>query len=72
MDEVTQQNTALVEEAAAASAAMGEEANHLKRLVSFFSMDNTDSVTSTIADSEFVERRGRVVVQEGSSFCKIL
>ena len=48
MDEVTQQNTALVEEAAAASTAMGEEANQLKRLVSFFSM-NADDVRKVAA-----------------------
>lgn len=56
MDEVTQQNTALVEEAAAASAAMGEEASQLKRLVSFFSMDSSMAGGSASAPA-FVERR---------------
>lgn len=36
MDEVTQQNAALVEEAAAASEAMDEQAQGLKKLISFF------------------------------------
>ena len=59
MDEVTQQNTALVEEAAAASAAMGEEANHLMRLVDFFAMDasGTQGVAEAPANKTFVERR---------------
>ncbi|MEM5313340.1 hypothetical protein [Paraburkholderia sp. JHI869] len=36
MDEVTQQNAALVEEAAAAAQSMAAQASNLKELVSFF------------------------------------
>lgn len=40
MDEMTQQNAALVEQAAAASEAMGEQAENLNRLVGFFRSGN--------------------------------
>jgi methyl-accepting chemotaxis protein len=40
MDQVTQQNAALVEEAAAASEAMQEQAGNLSRLVSVFKLDS--------------------------------
>ena len=39
LDEVTQQNAALVEEAASSSASMGEEARRLTELMAFFSID---------------------------------
>ena len=39
MDQVTQQNAALVEEAAAAAQAMQEQANHLVEAVSVFKLD---------------------------------
>lgn len=38
MDDMTQQNAALVEEAAAASEALGEQAQTLERLISFFDL----------------------------------
>lgn len=40
MDEMTQQNAALVEEAAAASEAMGNQAENLDSLVSFFNLNS--------------------------------
>ena len=40
IDSVTQQNAALVEEAAATAEAMHKEANHLTQLVSFFKVDD--------------------------------
>ena len=40
MDEVTQQNAALVEEAAAASESMDEQAKGLQRLIEFFTIDS--------------------------------
>jgi methyl-accepting chemotaxis protein len=43
MDQVTQQNAALVEEAAAASNAMQEQAQQLARVVSVFKLDNDDA-----------------------------
>jgi methyl-accepting chemotaxis protein len=43
MDQVTQQNASLVEEAAAASEAMQEQANKLSQLVSTFKIDAVHS-----------------------------
>jgi methyl-accepting chemotaxis protein len=43
MDDVTQQNAALVEEAAAASAAMQEQASALARTVAIFQLDSASS-----------------------------
>ncbi len=40
MDQVTQQNAALVEQTAAASHAMGEQARELQRLMAFFRLDD--------------------------------
>lgn len=42
MDEMTQQNASLVEEAAAASEAMGAQAQELDALVSFFKLNQSD------------------------------
>ncbi|MES0326942.1 MAG: methyl-accepting chemotaxis protein [Gammaproteobacteria bacterium] len=42
MDEMTQQNASLVEEAAAASEAMGAQAQELDALVSFFKLNESD------------------------------
>ncbi|MES2606204.1 MAG: methyl-accepting chemotaxis protein, partial [Pseudomonadota bacterium] len=39
MDKTTQQNAALVEEAAAASEALGQQAESLEELISFFELD---------------------------------
>jgi len=54
MDEMTQQNASLVEEAAAASEAMGAQAQELDALVSFFKLDESNyvqhrAVTSSVA-----------------------
>jgi methyl-accepting chemotaxis protein len=46
MDTVTQQNAALVEQAAAASASMQEQAENLSRVVSVFKLDNTAAARS--------------------------
>ena len=51
LDEMTQQNAALVEEAAAASQAMGEQARDLNEQVSFF------MTTDTAAAAPRIERR---------------
>ncbi len=48
MDEVTQQNAALVEQAAAASAALQEQATNLSRLVSVFQL-STPAASAAIA-----------------------
>jgi len=44
MDDMTQQNASLVEEAAAASEAMGAQAQELEALVSFFKLSESDYV----------------------------
>jgi anti-anti-sigma regulatory factor len=46
MDQATQQNAALVEEAAAASESMEEQANHLTEIMEFFKLQET-AATST-------------------------
>ncbi|QHE94571.1 HAMP domain-containing protein [Pandoraea fibrosis] len=46
MDEVTQQNAALVEEAAAAAGSLEEQANRLKSVVSVFRLDASQAVAS--------------------------
>ena len=46
MDEVTQQNAALVEEAAAAAESLEEQAQNLARSVAVFKMDNSGSRAS--------------------------
>jgi len=42
MDEVTQQNAALVEEASAAAQSMAAQSNTLRELVSIFTIDASD------------------------------
>ena len=44
MDEVTQQNAALVEEAAAASESLDEQAKGLDDLMTFFKVDESEQV----------------------------
>ncbi|MGZ8984666.1 MAG: hypothetical protein ACXW11_12070, partial [Methylotenera sp.] len=44
MDDMTQQNTALVEEAAAAAASMMDQADELMNAVSVFSIDEGNKV----------------------------
>jgi methyl-accepting chemotaxis protein len=46
MDEVTQQNAALVEEAAAAAGSLEEQANRLKSVVSVFRLDGSQTAVS--------------------------
>jgi uncharacterized phage infection (PIP) family protein YhgE len=46
MDQVTQQNAALVEQAAAASAAMQDQARNLANVVSMFKLDASQSAVS--------------------------
>jgi methyl-accepting chemotaxis protein-2 (aspartate sensor receptor) len=49
MDQVTQQNAALVEEAAAASQAMQEQAAQLADVVSVFKLDNVQHLTAGVS-----------------------
>ena len=58
MDEGTQQNAALVEEAAAASQSMRQEADELTKQMSFFVVDDEDMDTSIqVQETVQVERR---------------
>ena len=43
MDDMTQQNAALAEQAAAGSIAMSEQSSHMTRLLGFFKVDSTDA-----------------------------
>jgi methyl-accepting chemotaxis protein len=49
MDEVTQQNAALVEEASAAARAMQEQANELQRQMTFFRLGEPATAASVSA-----------------------
>ncbi|MBD3828822.1 MAG: methyl-accepting chemotaxis protein, partial [Stenotrophomonas sp.] len=49
MDETTQQNAALVEEATAAARAMEEQAGHLSDAVSIFTLDERDLAPAPVA-----------------------
>ncbi|HRD49815.1 MAG TPA: methyl-accepting chemotaxis protein [Candidatus Contendobacter sp.] len=49
MDQVTQQNAALVEQTAAASHAMGDQAKELQHLMGFFTLDGRGATTSATA-----------------------
>jgi len=42
MDEVTQQNSSLVEQASVASSAMSEQVNHMSELIQFFKVEQED------------------------------
>ncbi|MYM30661.1 HAMP domain-containing protein [Duganella sp. CY15W] len=52
MDTVTQQNAALVEEAAATAEAMHKEANNLTQLVAFFKVDGSEGGASAFIHSK--------------------
>lgn len=51
MDEMTQQNAALVEEASAAGESMAEQANDMRRLLNFFTIDDSASASSIMTES---------------------
>jgi methyl-accepting chemotaxis protein len=51
MDQVTQQNAALVEEAAAAAASLQDQAGNLAQVVSVFTTDETQAAVSSMATS---------------------
>jgi len=60
MDSVTQQNAALVEEAAAASESMQDQARHLEQVVSVFKLDSTkNSVAQGIRDGSGTVARAK-------------
>lgn len=54
MDEMTQQNAALVEEASAAGESMADQANEMRRLLNFFSLEkqSVDMISSPIRTPE--------------------
>lgn len=55
MDEMTQQNAALVEETAAASESLGEQSQSLDMLVGFFNVDPDKQTPSIVHNSELDE-----------------
>jgi len=62
MDSVTQQNAALVEEAAAMAEAMHKEANKLTQLVSVFKLDGAPAETQVVAEVGMGNRRMRLLL----------
>ncbi len=52
MDQTTQQNAALVEQTAAASHAMGEQAQQLQRLMAFFKLDQQEQINNLKVNSK--------------------
>ncbi|MFZ5594258.1 MAG: methyl-accepting chemotaxis protein [Pseudomonadota bacterium] len=67
MDEVTQQNAALVEEAAAASESMDEQAQGLKKLISFFKVDDQGGEGSRMGTSSGARPAARSSGSKGGS-----
>lgn len=65
MDEMTQQNAALVEEASAASEAMSSQAKQLGELVSFFTTDGTGGGTPALGGGGAVHRPAPVRASGG-------
>jgi len=63
MDELTQHNAALVEEAAAASRTMEEQANNLVRSISFF---KSDGASSTVAETSTTAPRSSAHAADGA------
>jgi len=59
MDEVTQQNAALVEEAAAAAESLQEQAEGLARAVSVFKLDTHLAVAKPKAEAKKPEARAK-------------
>jgi methyl-accepting chemotaxis protein len=49
MDQVTQQNAALVEEAASASASLQDQSNDLAQAISVFKLDHSNKATQPTA-----------------------
>lgn len=60
MDQATQQNAALVEETAAASQSMGDQASHLHTLMGFFQLDS--SASGSLARAAQVKTTGTAPV----------
>jgi hypothetical protein len=59
MDDVTQQNAALVEEAAAAAESLEEQAQNLNAAVAVFKMTNAPTGMATGHSMELLEKRER-------------
>jgi methyl-accepting chemotaxis protein len=58
MDEATQQNSALVEEAAAAAESLVEQAEQLAEVVGTFKLDKTDSISDRRAQNRPLRKFG--------------
>jgi len=62
MDQMTQQNSALVEEAAAAAASLQDQADNLARVVSVFKLDSTQ--TASLPPIKVIDAIRRVATEE--------
>ncbi|MBQ0799908.1 MAG: hypothetical protein KBT63_11555 [Porticoccaceae bacterium] len=67
MDSITQQNAALVEEAAAASEAMGVQAQQLKELVAFFQLSDNDALEEQSIGSSMPNAPAPPSIQPGKA-----
>ncbi|KQQ96101.1 hypothetical protein ASF77_21595 [Massilia sp. Leaf139] len=70
MDQVTQQNAALVEEAAAASEAMQEQAAHLAEVVSVFKLGAEKHAAATVSTQHTVAKPAKPGVKAARAVLK--
>jgi len=59
MDEVTQQNASLVEQASAASSAMSEQVNHMTQLIQFFKLIKTEQQETILQNGQHAPQEQR-------------
>jgi methyl-accepting chemotaxis protein len=71
MDEVTQQNAALVEENTAAATSMVDQAHALEQLMSFFTLNDGDSVAEKSVSSMHTESRMKPVSHAAKPSAKL-
>ena len=67
MDEMTQQNAALVEEAAAASESLDEQGKNLQRLMSFFSVDGATPDEKPVAKAKPAPKKAKVAAKKAKA-----
>ncbi len=67
LDQVTQQNAALVEQTAAASQAMGEQAAGLCRLMDFFELGDATQDVAAVPKPQYAEQRTGNIFQSANS-----
>lgn len=71
MDEMTQQNAALVEEAAAAARAMQEQAGELTRQVGFFQVLDSQGASRKLAEMPLTHTQRRAVIETDAALAAV-